>query len=265
MCSGGVLLPCCGMASCCSVTMLLVPGSGRPRAVVATSGPTMVSAGQTRRPAMRHPQLDRRAAARAGGDGRRAAQVREPAADARRDAEPALADRLVEPTRRDADAVVADRHGHLVAVVVEQHPGLGVVTGVLAHVVEGRLDGGDELVGDPARQQHGVGGRDELHPVALDMAAAAPAGRRHRRRLGPPRRGRPLTRVRRSRSCSPAIAPSRAASPPRSLAAAVDEGERLQHAVVDGAGQPVALARAGVERAAPRASAAWLSRARSTQ
>ena len=83
-------------------------------------------------------------------------------------------DRLVEATGRHAAPGVADRHRHLVAGVVEQDPGAGVVTGVLAHVVEGRLHRGDDLVGHPARQQNRVGGRDELHPLALDVAQQRP-------------------------------------------------------------------------------------------
>src|SRR5690348_13565497 len=99
----------------------------------------MVTGGASSRPRVRDAQLDRGASGRPGGDARGASEVGEPPPDARRDAEPALADGLVEAAGRDATAGVADRDADVGAVVVEQHPRLCALAGVLAHVVEGRL------------------------------------------------------------------------------------------------------------------------------
>ncbi len=116
-----------------------------------------------------------------------------------------------------------------------------IATGVAADVVEGGLDGGDHLRGRPARQEHRVGGRDEVR------------GARHRLPQEGPQVDRPadgglelFDRHAADKGAQPLLLLPRHRPEPCRLTTgvhttAVDERKRLEHAVVNDPGQPIPL------------------------
>ena len=111
-------------------------------------------------------------------------------------------------------------------------------------VVEAGADHGDQLGGDLGGQLDGPGVDDLDAGPALEVDQRGAPGR-----PCPPAPGATWScsriSVRSATSCSPASRPSSAASPAELGTPALHQREHLQHAVVDGAGQPGPLGRGG--------------------
>ena len=183
------------------------------------------------------------------------ADVGEPPAHRRLHAQPALPGGLLEPALREADPVVPDGHGHPGRLVLEQDPRAGVGAGVPAHVVEGGTDGAPHGVRRDRGEQHGLAG-----PRHDDVRGGQPGERGGHvllagavGALGVQRDGRG---ARGDQRAQPHLLLARQLPDRRGLAAdlrppAAYVGEHLQHRVVDVGGEPLALARGGLQSHGP--------------
>ena len=202
-----------------------------------------------------HPHLDLGALAGDGDDFDAAAEVVQPALDRVGDAEPAGAAGLLQPALGDAGAVVADGHDH--AVAARPRPGsrlgaeaVGAGAAVMPDVVQRcrhrrrhlAAPGPGSVTGSPGPEivTRGPASGPSSADRQFDRVAAAAASPRA---SVDQRAQRPLLLPGHAAQVRPGAADLRAAP--------LDQGQHLQDAVVDVAGQALALAGGGLQTLGP--------------